>query len=278
MVIVDDVVHDNSLVTHFSLDHKKRSKSTFLHHTTPQQQHLMRSSSLLASVGVIGVFWTPLLRVCRASGVTCQNTFECETSLMEGSECVDGFCTNPFYNGGCLKHMIPTWHKVRVCNSRDPPSAMRKGFCRPSPLDFMEIRINSNNWESAFFSAWILTVILSEILDVPVSIETGFVDLNVDFYDAKSSFDYGVGYGWDALRTGANVGDCRKVKHDNPDEYIPCAHFMPELWAPDYADARVAENEGAIESPADLGALGFCRSCTISGCSVLSVPPAGWWQ
>ena len=175
---------------------------------------------------------------------------------MEGSECVDGFCTNPFYNGGCLKHMIPTWHKVRVCNSRDPPLAMRKGFCRPSPLDFMEIRINSNNWESAFFSAWILTVILSEILDVPVSIETGFVDLNVDFYDAKSSFDYGVGYGWDALRTGAKVGDCRKVKHDNPDEYIPCAHFMPELWAADYADARVAENEGAIESPADLGALG----------------------
>ena len=175
---------------------------------------------------------------------------------MEGSECVDGFCTNPFHNGGCLKRMMPDWQKTRICNSHDPPSSAENGYCRPSPLDFMEIRINSGNWESSFFGAWILTIVLSEMLDVPVSIETGYADLKVDFYDINSSFDYGVSYDWDALRNGARVGDCRLVKNEDPSKYVSCSHFMPELWASNLPDALAAQNEGAIEPPIDLGALG----------------------
>ena len=52
------------------------------------------------------------------------------------------------------------------------------------------------------FGSWILQILPSEILDVPVSVETGFPGLNVDFYNIDSSFDYGGANDWDAMSTG----------------------------------------------------------------------------
>lgn len=92
------------------------------------------------------------------------------------------------------------------------------------------VRISSQNWESVFFEAWILQIILSEILDVPVTIETGSADKNVNFYDIDTSFDYGTPNDWDSVRMGNTIKDCRKVKEipNHPEEYVACTHVVPE--------------------------------------------------
>ena len=102
----------------------------------------------------------------------------------KGSECVDGYCTNPFAKGGCLRNYLSEtefgdnnnglnqskkiW--MRVCNSDDPPDAEAEGLCRHSAFDYTEVRIAGQNWDSNFISAWILQIILSELLEVPASV------------------------------------------------------------------------------------------------------------
>ena len=157
--------------------------------------------------------------------VRCFSIFDCEHKIRKGSECVDGFCTNPFHVGGCLSNWMDDHYKVRTCNSDDPPSAVELGHCRPSALDYMEVRVASQNWESAFFVAWVLQILLSELMDVPVSIETGVAGKNVDFYDINTSFDYGSSNNWAAVKTSKEVRDCRLVK--GSEEYTPCQHVVP---------------------------------------------------
>lgn len=57
---------------------------------------------------------------------------------------------NPFEQG-CLLQKVPGWGwtKSRVCNSDDRAS----DACRRPDLDYMEIRIFSENWESVFFES-----------------------------------------------------------------------------------------------------------------------------
>ena len=114
--------------------------------------------------------------VVHASGVACTSSPQCEDILRRGSQCIDGKCTNPLYHGGCLKSLVPSWNKTRICNSQDPPEAELLGYCRPSPMDYAEIRIAARDWESAVFGGWVLQILLSEILDVPTSIEGGSPD------------------------------------------------------------------------------------------------------
>lgn len=45
-----------------------------------------------------------------------------------------------------------------------------------------------------------MQIVLSEILEVPTSLETGVAGLSTDFYDPYSSLDYGVGYDWEGLK------------------------------------------------------------------------------
>jgi hypothetical protein len=116
-----------------------------------------------------------------AQTVPCSTSAHCEETLRPGSQCIEGFCTNPFYHGGCLKSLLPDWEKPRVCNSLDPPEAKELGYCRDSPFDYAEVRIASTNWESANLGAWILQILLSEILDVPTSLEGGFPDVKTTF-------------------------------------------------------------------------------------------------
>lgn len=46
-----------------------------------------------------------------------------------------------------------------------------------------EIRILSQNWESVTFESWLLQILLSEVLDVPVTLETGSHNDVINFYD-----------------------------------------------------------------------------------------------
>jgi uncharacterized membrane protein len=214
----------------------------------------MSSTRLLASLLALVAFGN-LGSFCEAT-VACSSTQECESTHMEGSRCVKGVCVaNSYHDGGCLKSLLPDWHKIRVCNSDDPPSSAEKGFCRPSPLDYTEVRRLSQNWESAFFGTWILQILLSEILDVPVSVETGFPELNVDFYNIDSSFDYGGANDWDAMSTGTLVGDCRDLKTYDPEEYQACGHVIPEVWSENLPTIRQYEKDGVLEAPVALGAL-----------------------
>jgi hypothetical protein len=85
--------------------------------------------------------------------------------------------------------MKPSWTRVRVCNSEDGPDAADLGHCRVpyEGLDYMEIRIHNQNWESVFFESWVLQILLSEMLDVPVTIETGSPGVNNNFYQPQNS-------------------------------------------------------------------------------------------
>ena len=116
-----------------------------------------------------------------------------------------------------------------MCNSEDPPEAVERGMCRKSDFDYMELRIFTENWESVFFEAWILQVVLSEMLDVPSTVETGSYDAKLNFYHPDSPFDYGPGNNFEALKNGNELGDCRLARK-GPDDYEPCANFVPEVW------------------------------------------------
>lgn len=79
--------------------------------------------------------------------------------------------------------------------------------------------------------AWILQIVLSEILRVPVTIETGDDRVNLDFYAPHADLGYGTSNDWDALRRGAAGGDCRdRPRYDAVGKYQPCAHVLTEVW------------------------------------------------
>lgn len=65
------------------------------------------------------------LAVCRMApplvdaAVACNDTSACESALRcSGSECLDGYCTNPF-SKGCLRSILGEDYKLRTCNSQD---------------------------------------------------------------------------------------------------------------------------------------------------------------
>ena len=193
--------------------------------------------------------------VVEATGIACTTNSYCERTIRAGSDCgEDGFCTNPYHKGGCLANMIPNWHRTRVCGSEDPPEAAENGYCRHSPFEHMEVRISSQNWESGFFGTWILQILLGELLDVPVSIETGVRDLTVDFYNMSSAMEYGVGYDWTSIRQGYETGDCRDLTESNKVDYKTCSHVIPEMWVEGQDRAKdVIEN--GIGFSQELGTL-----------------------
>eukprot|EP00977_Amphora_coffeiformis_P021117 scaffold8828_cov204-Amphora_coffeaeformis.AAC.38 len=210
------------------------------------------SSRLFLSVLLSAIFLVSLPS-CEAR-VTCATTLECESTYLTGSRCVEGLCTNPFQDGGCLRHFVPNWHKTRVCHSGDPPTAMVQGHCRPAP--YREVRIASQNWESAFFGTWILQILLSEILEVPVTVETGVKGASVDFYDTNLSMDYGTSNDFEACRTANQLGgDCQLASNMTGETYRACAHVIPEMWQEELVNERELVKEAVIEPSIELGAL-----------------------
>ena len=217
--------------------------------------------------------------------------------MINPSRCINGKCTNPYQNG-CLINRLEGWTEVRMCNSDDDlPTAAELGICRiatssgnanainandviDSIIEYMEIRIGSQNWESVFFESWILQILLSEVLDVPTSIETGYPDKNVNLYDEYSRFDYGSSNLWNGLQTATEIGDCRLVNkkskkkvgetdtavtdtdgQDKSEEdeitYQPCCHIIPEVWSGHEATVLELEELGVIEPHTFIGVVGF---------------------
>ena len=120
-----------------------------------------------------------------ASSVPCTTDEYCIQTLRDGSICSeDGYCTNPFYNGGCLKSLLGSessgggdidrnndmgWHRIRVCNSDDPPEAIEKGYCRLSPFDYMEVRILAQGMKFCFECNGVRVLLVDAIEDTPFS-------------------------------------------------------------------------------------------------------------
>ena len=259
---------------------------------------LMPSSGRLISRSLLMLLVLRALSLAEAK-VACTRNTECEELLFTGSECRNGFCSNPFEKG-CLNALLKAAdneqtlfstsnstesegegirekisaiekrlkNMIRVCNSEDPPGAAETGICtdysqrdnkRKGPSlysDYNEIRIMNQNWESPMFAAWILQILLSEILQVPTSIETGEEDLKMNFYDPDNRFEYGKANEWGAVERAAEApgADCRIVQQQ--DKYKSCAHVIPELWNGHFADMRILHRKGVLESPQNVGATG----------------------
>lgn len=255
--------------------------------TDAWQQHqvppkLSHSSSSSSSTGTAG---SSQRRMSTTGDDThqmgpCTSHEECQQWLQSSSTTCNfrtGTCTNPFTMGGCLyqrRRRSPSREdssstdnteepinnkKRRVCSSMDPVDAVERGYCRKSEWDHMEIRIKSQNWDSVFFQGWILQILLSEVLDVPVTMETGRSHMNIDFYNLDNSYDYGESNDWTCLQTASQVGDCRKVtlSNDNHDpNYVSCCHFVVEVWDAHLSSIRKLAEQGVVENPMGVGILG----------------------
>ena len=95
-----------------------------------------------------------------------------------------------------------------------------------------------------------MQIVLSEILGVPSTLESGSRDVLLSFYDETNSFPYpNRAYGYDDLRIAneAPGGDCTYVL--NQVASASCAHVLPEVWAGQKAAWAEAQKEGYIESP-----------------------------
>lgn len=130
----------------------------------------------------------------------------CEEKYRKGSYCTSNErCSNPFHKG-CLQAVLPEnfTNKLRTCNSDDynddtskEEDDERELFCTPAneQFDYEEVRILSQNWESARFSSWIMQIVLSELLNVPTTIETSMFDdqksgSSFNFYAPELRFSY----------------------------------------------------------------------------------------
>ena len=162
------------------------------------------------------VFW------CRGmvayAGVVCTTDAYCQ-SQSPLSSCKDGFCTNP-YSSGCFPGA------KRVCNSLDTKGSSERGECVPNELKYPEVRLFPHNWESAMFLTWTAQIYLSEVLHVPVTIETGSRQKFFEFYSKDNAFDYpSDAYDFGALKTAVTSnGACPS------DSSVSCAHGMLEIW------------------------------------------------
>ena len=171
--------------------------------------------------------------------------------------------TNPYTDGGCLYQLMPGWTRKRVCTSADPPEFVEMGYCeRDSVFNYPEIRISSQNWESVFFTTWIVQVILSEMLGVPTTVETGLPDVVVDLYDPHSRVEYGLTDDFECLERANDVGDCRLLHQSNTGvdgEYKSCCHFIPEVWDSDTSKLDRLQEKDVIEQAAGVGTIGEQR-------------------
>lgn len=125
------------------------------------------------------------------------------------TECLDG--------GGCGSATVKT----------RPTRPPRDVACRaPYPgLEYTEIRITSQNWESAFFIAWLQQIIPSGLLGAPAgALGPGEADKKVSFRDERNALDYGHAFLVDGLEMATQVQDCRLVTGD--DTRAPCAHVV----------------------------------------------------
>ena len=248
--------------------------------------------------------------------MACNSTYNpCEELYWKGSECRNGYCSNPFEKG-CLHTLLNSPNdydgspsisaatkerlssliervksQVRVCNSYDPTGAAEQGLCVSHYTDdsknynnhkhqninqneesmqhelfaeYLETRIHSQNWESSFFSAWIMQILLSEILQVPSTIESGSLELSQrnNFYDPEARLGYGVQNDFVAFQESSKAkgSNCVKVQADaaaNGEKYKACAHAVLEYWQGSILTYQNQLAAGFVEPMQPLGAIGL---------------------
>ena len=190
---------------------------------------------------------------------SCVTNEDCQTKQITKGDsiCENGLCTNP-YEKGCLKVMGQKYGfknmtriknhffgKTRICNSGDYGEKVHlKGGCRQADWDDFfhlgEIRIGNNPWETSLVFTWIFQILLTEILEVPATVENG-PDYQKNttfgsFYDREMRYfqsNYKDGTAFDAILQASRVGgDCRKSN-------VPCAHILPDISEFDKTVARL---------------------------------------
>ena len=136
---------------------------------------------------------------------------------------------NP-YDEGCL-YSYGLQNIQRTCNSEDTDTTK----CSNNDLKYMEIRIHTGDWESITYESWIMQILLSEMLHVPTTIDSGYGnDGSLNFYNSLGDFSYGRYSLYDSISTAyfSENGDCVPIiqgkKLQNPN--ITCAHVIPESW------------------------------------------------
>ena len=253
---------------------------------------MMKYSLLFVAKLLLGALMLP--RFLTSASISCDpgDHDMCERLLFRGSECRNGQCSNPFEKG-CLQAVLNHGDYLgssaalsrvakrlkegagdgllRACNSEDPmPEAVEQGLCVDYEgdlsigniyTDYVEVRLLSQNWESAIFASWILQILLSEVLRVPTTIESGTADAKVNFYSPTNEFGYGEYNDFGALETANSMpnADCRLLKEvqtGNNENYTSCGTVIPEYWAGDAKELFVKQREGMIDTPDVLGAIG----------------------
>lgn len=216
---------------------------------------------------IFGVLLLVVANTAAATDLFCVRTADCEAKLSKGSICQGGLCTNPFYEKGCLATLMSpeqqlqfSTSRLRTCTSVDPPAAVGK-FCQLPALEYQEMRIYTQNWESVFMEAWILQILLTEVLGVPVTLESGVADVKLDFHDQDFAFGYGSGNDYAVVENAVALnGDCtlagQKVHDNATTTYQPCAHFVPEVWTTQMGRLSALKDQGIIEQPEGLGVVG----------------------
>ena len=110
-------------------------------------------------------------------------------------------------------------------------------------------------------ASWMMQILLQEVTGVPVTLETGKADVNLDFYHPDMSFGWGTSNDWPLIENSVNIhGDCRRVvqrPEDSDDgSYTGCAHVVPEVWGTQTHNLAALQQDGMIESPMGLGMIG----------------------
>ena len=136
---------------------------------------------------------------------------------------------NPYEEGCLYSHGLQ--YIQRTCNSDDTDTSK----CSENEMEYLEIRIHTGDWESIVYESWILQILLSEILHVPTTIDSGLGNaVALNFYNPLGEYSYGRYTLYDSLAAAYNSvdGDCVSViqsqKDDNPN--VTCAHVIPESW------------------------------------------------
>lgn len=126
----------------------------------------------------------------------------------------------------------------------DSDDARAKGLCRKPEFEYMEVSIYAQNWDSAIYQAWILQILLSEMLDVPTVVDTWKAgQLKTNFYNPSNKLDYEEGSSFNGLQEARRVIDCRKAKAD-PNNYTFYSHMEQEYWPGSHRFTRM---RGVIE-------------------------------
>jgi ABC-type proline/glycine betaine transport system substrate-binding protein len=291
--MVDDPRYNRKLFTS-ALGSGPRAKKKHLQTCSRRWLKLHKSSSLMILLFCMLYADRVIASTTPSGTVPCDDGAtsgsSCTYFVGLGSECIQGLCSNPFVSG-CLRAMLgQNIHKpstndnnqqnyqaeeipstadpkrtLRVCNSQDDEGTIANNLCVPSPLDYMEIRILTGNWESSLLTAWALQIVLSEFMQVPTSIESSGPELKANFYHPANQFDYGaIAYDFQALDVANKVGDCRNKDADleaaqekqQSDDYVACAHVMPEVWNGQAEKLRNLTKRHIIEAPEGNGVVG----------------------